>query len=256
MPLALHTLGQLLQPFLLLLAPLAQRFETAQGGAVFGVQGGLAPLRLVELGAQLVQLLAQFGFAPPAGHQAVPQFQQAAPQGLGLIAFAAAAKAELAAPLLQAAAGHGAALLEQLAIEGHGPAAAQFAAGTAQVAEHQRVAEDVAEHLGVNRFVVDQLHGPAHQTGGPSPSPLQCGTGSPATAPAADLVEGQEGESPRPAAFEQVDGPGGDAVVIDHHLAQAPARRHLQRHPMGFLHLAQLGHRAVDALQPGFQQHP
>ena len=47
---------------------------------------------------------------------------------------------------------------------------------------------------------------------------------------------------------------GGNAVVIDHHLAKAGAGGHLQGEAMGFLHLGELGDGAVDALESILEQ--
>ena len=129
--------------------------------------------------------------------------------------------------MLEAAAGHGAAFLQQFAIEGYGPGAPQFAAGAGQVAEHQGVAKDVAEHLAVDGLMAHQLHGPTDQTlaagrapGARAPFEGGAGAGTAPTAAAADFVQGQEGEPAGAAALEQLDRPGSDAVVIDHHLAK------------------------------------
>ena len=104
--------------------------------------------------------------------------------------------------------------------------------------------------------MADQVDGPAHQAAGSWTAgtrgrwawtalerPPRC------AAAAADAVEGQEGEPAGPALLEQLDRPGGDAVVFDHHLAEAGAGRHLQGHPVALLHLGKLGHRPVDPLQ-------
>ena len=152
---------------------------------------------------------------------------------------------------MQAAAGHGAALLQQFAVEGHGPAAAQFASGIGQVVEHQGVAKDVAEHLGVDGLVTHQIHRLAHQPTAAVGAATGAATGAPP-----NLVERQEGEPACPATFEQLDRPGGDAVVVDHHLAEAAAGGHFQRQAHPLLHFAELGHRPVDAVHTSLQQHP
>ena len=56
--------------------------------------------------------------------------------------------------------------------------------------------------------------------------------------------------------LEQLNRLGGDAVVVDHHLAEAPAGRHLERIAMALLHLSELGHGPVDAVEARLQQHP
>ena len=245
------------------------------GRLVLRLQGCSALLALQQRRALGLQLLGQLRLPPPTGHQALAQLQQAPAQRFGLVALGAAAKAELATALLQAAAGHGAALLQQLPVEGHRPAAAQFTAGAAEIAKHQGVSEHVAKHLGVDRLVAHQVHGPPHQApargigarGAGRFSPPQGGgiagaeargagaRGAGAVAAAADLVQRQKGEPTGAAALEQLDGAGGDAVVVHHHLAEAGAGRHLQGQAVLLLHLPQLGDRAMDTFEAGLQQH-
>ena len=172
--------------------------------------------------------------------------------------IAAAAETQSTATWGQAAAGHGAALFQQFTVEGDGAAAAELLTGTAEIAEHQRVPEDVGKHLVVDGLKPHQVHGAAHQaiavlaSAGAGP-PGEGGTAV-ATAWGADLVEGQEGEPAGAAAFEQRDGLGGDAVVIDHHLAETGAGGHFQGESVRVLHLPQLRHRAMNAVEAGLQQ--
>lgn len=77
-----------------------------------------------------------------------------------------------------------------------------------------------------------------------------------ATGATPNLVERQEGKPACPATFEQLDRPGGDAVVVDHHLAEAAAGGHFQRQAHPLLHFAELGHRPVDAVHASLQQYP
>ena len=219
----------------------------------------MAPL---QGGPPFFQLPAKLALAAAAGQQAFAQLQQAAPQRFGLIPLLTAAETQLARANLEAAAGHGAALFEQLPLQGHGPAASQFAACLLQVGEHQGVAEDVAENLVVDGLVTHQVHRPPDQAAAEGTrgaarrrTALQ-GRATATTTTTADAIEGQKGEAAGPAAFEQVDGPGGDGVVLHHHLGQAGPGGHLQGDAVPFLHLPQLGHWPVDSLQPRFQQQP
>ena len=83
---------------------------------------------------------------------------------------------------------------------------------------------------------------------------MQGGTAAATTA--LDPIQGQEGEAPGAAAFEQVDRPGGDAVVIHHHLAEAAAGGGVEGEAQPLLHLPELGHGTMQSLQTGFEQHP
>ena len=83
-----------------------------------------------------------------------------------------------------------------------------------------------------------------------------CKGGATTTAGGPDLVERQKGEATGAAALEQLNRPGRNAVVIHHHLSQACSGGHLQSQAVTVLHLAELGDRSVDAVQPGFQQQP
>ena len=47
---------------------------------------------------------------------------------------------------------------------------------------------------------------------------------------------------------------GRDAVIVDHHLAEPCPSGHLKGQSVAFLHLSELRHRAVDAIEAGFQQ--
>ena len=146
-----------------LLLPLQLGREGPLGGTALGLQGGLALLALQQLGPDRFEALAELRFLAAAGQEAFAEFEQPAAQGFGLITVLAAAKAELAAPLLEAAARHGPTLLEQFAIEGYGPATAQFPAGIGQVVEDQGVAKDVAEDFRIHRFMAHEIHRLAHQ---------------------------------------------------------------------------------------------
>ena len=68
-----------------------------------------------------------------------------------------------------------------------------------------------------------QQLGAAHQAlaaaGAGSAAALEGGAVAAAATPPTDLVERQEGEAAGAAALEQVDGAGGDAVVVNYHLA-------------------------------------
>ena len=161
---------QFAEPFGPLAAALEQGAVVAPGRIALGDQGCLLLFQFAQLGFLLLDQLRQLRLLPPAGHQRFPQFQQAPPQGFGFVLIAAAAKAEAAASLGEAAAGHGAALLQQLAIQGHRPGAAQLLAGTGQVGEHQGVTEDVSEHLVVDRLEPHQFHGPADQSSAAVPT--------------------------------------------------------------------------------------
>ena len=109
--------------------------------------------------------------------------------------------------------------------------------------------------------MADQFHGPADQAlaagrapGARAPFKGGAGAGAAPTAAAADFVQGQEGEPAGAAALEQLDRPGGDAVVIDHHLAKPGTGGHLQGQAVRFAHLPELGNRPMDALQARLQQ--
>ena len=156
---------QFAEPFGPLAAALEQGAVVAPGGIALGDQGRLLLFQFAQLGFLLLDQLGQLRLLPPAGHQGFPQFQQAPPQGFGFVLIAAAAEAEAAAALGEAAAGHGAALLQQLPIQGHRPGAAQLLTGARQVGEHKGVAEDVSKHLVIDRFEAHQFHGPADQAG-------------------------------------------------------------------------------------------
>jgi len=155
---------QFAEPFGPLAAALEQRAVVAPGCIALGDEGRLLFFQFAQLGFLLLDQLRQLRFLPPAGHKGFPQLQQTSTQGFGFVLIAAAAEAEAAAALGEAAAGHGAALLQQLPIQGHRPGAAQLLAGAGQVGEHQGVAEDVSEHLVVDRFEPHQFHGPADQS--------------------------------------------------------------------------------------------
>ena len=213
-------------------------------------------LQLPQLGLLLLQGLGQFRFLAATGGQGLPQFQQTPPQRFRFILITAAAEAQATAARRQAATGHGAALFQQFTVEGDGAAAAELLTGTAEIAEHQRVPEDVGEHLLIDGLEPHQLHGASDQTS-PAVTTRACPPGeggAAATAWGADLVERQESEPAGAAAFEQFDGAGGDAVVIDHHLAEAGTGRHLQGEAVTVVHFPQLRHRPVNAIETRFEQ--
>ena len=255
---------QLGQSFRPLTAAFQQGAVVAPGGIAFRHQGGLAFLQIAQLGFELLERLAQLGFLPPAGGQGLAQFQQPAPQRLSFVLIMGPTETESAVALGEAAAGHGAALFQQFTFEGHGPGSAQLLARAGQVAEHQGVAEHIGEHLVVHRFEAHQLHGPADQSSAvlpaatPATGAVAAGEGGAtgAAARGADLVQGQEGETAGPPAFEQVDGAGGNAVVINDDLPQPGPGGDLQGESMAVLHFAELCHRSVDAIEPGLQQQP
>ena len=120
-----------------------------------------------------------------------------------------------------------------------------------------------AEHIGKDHVVdglkTHQFHGAANQTAalalaaGSSATGHGCGTAA-TTAGGTNLVEREEGETTGSAALQQLDRPGGDAVVVDHHLPQPGAGRHFQGQAVLVFDFAELGHRAVDAIQSGFEQ--
>ena len=154
---------QAIEPFRALPMTFNEGAVVALGSIALGDQRGLALFQRPHRGFQLFDGLAQLRFLTAAGHHRFAQFQQPAPQRFCLIAVAAAAEAQTAAAIGEAAPGHGTAFFQQLTIQGDGAGAAEALTGRREVLEHQRVSEDVGEHHVVDRFVAHQLHGTADQ---------------------------------------------------------------------------------------------
>ena len=215
--------------------------------------------QLSQAGASRFELIDQSLLFPAAGHQGFSQFQQPAAQRLGLIAVVAGAKAQTTAALGEAAAGHGAAFFQQFPFQGHGSVAAEVLTSGVEIAEDLGVSEDVGKHLAVNRLETHEINGTANQTstgGSLRPAPSGHGGTTTTTTGSADFVEGKEGQATSTAALEQLDGFGGDAVVVHHHLAKASTGSHFQGQAMAFFHLAKLGDGSMDAVEPCLQQQP
>ena len=240
-------------------AALQQGPMVASGRIAFRHQAGLLLLQLPQFRFLLTEQLGQFGFLPSTGQQGFPQFQQTAAQGFGLVLIAAASETEAATPLGEAAPGHRTTAFQQLAIKGYGAGPPQLLTGTGQISKHKRVAEHVGEHLVVDGFKPHQLNGPTDQSRAGIAATRFVPPGkssSTAGSSGADLVEGQKGQPTGPPAFEQLNGTGGDAIVIHNHLAETGAGGHLQSKTVAVFHFPELGHRPMDSIQPGFQQQP
>ena len=219
---------------------------------MLSLQSGLLLTQGRRGGLGLFKAAAIVGLAATHRQQGFAQLQQPLPQGLSRIPLRHPPEAQPVPPLLQAAAGHGTAALQQIALEGDEALAAHGPAGLLQVGIDQGVAEDMAEDIAVDGLERQQINGTAEAAGGSGRGTAVEGTAAAATGPQA--VEGQECEPAGPPALEQGDGAGGNAVVVDHHLAEPRACGHLQGHPETLLHFGQLGHGAVDPLQSGLEQ--
>ena len=164
-PFLLHpaVLLQAAEPLLTLTAAFQQGAMVATGRIAFRHQGRLALFQIPQRGPLLLDRLGELGFLAPADHQRFPEFQQPPPQRFCFVLIAAATEAESAAALGEAAAGHGTALFQQFSLQRHRPGATELLAGAAEIAEHQRVPEDVRKHLVVHRLEAHQLDGATDQ---------------------------------------------------------------------------------------------
>ena len=71
---------------------------------------------------------------------------------------------------------------------------------------------------------------------------------------ATDLVEGQEGQPTCTALFEQLDGTGSDAIVINDDLGKTSASGHLKGKPVAIVDLSQLSDQAMDAIEASLEE--
>ena len=226
------------------------------GGLTLGFQGGLALLQLAQSWPQLIHGLHQPLFFPPTGGQGLSKLQQSLTQWGRFIAFTAGSEAESASALREAASSHGTTFFKQLTLKGDGPRAAKELSGTAQIAEHLCVSEDIGEHVGIDRFVTDQVHSSTDQAtcfAGLGAAAASCGSRRSHTR-GSDFVERQEGESASTATFQQVNCTRSDAVIVHHHLTHSCSGSHFKSQAMAFINVPKLSNRAMKPFQARFEQ--
>ena len=146
--------------------PLLLGLQGPQGGIVLGLQGGLLLTQGCGGGLGLLQEAGVIGLGAAHRQQSFTQLEQTPPQRFGRIPLRSPSEAQPVTPLLQAAAGHRTAALEQVALQGDEALAAHRTAGLFQVGVDEGVPEDMAEHLGVDGLEAQQFDGAAEAARG------------------------------------------------------------------------------------------
>ena len=215
------------------------------GGALFRLKGGHAAsqLRLILQGH--IQLIADGGLVGASPLQFLAALALVLGHFLPLLAelFQLVGPGEDAAVFHAAAAGHGAAGVDKLTVQGHDAQAvavlAGHADGVAQALGHDSAAQEVGHNLLISRVEFHQLVGHAHEAGVPLRRVFHHR--------APDRIQGQEGGAAGVHALEHLDGVAAVVLAVDDDVLGGRAQRGLDGEGALIIGADEVGHRAVHA---------